>query len=91
MQGLLMTSRGPMGRKRAPSVASVYLKTAAEMSEQRPYSLTSDQDLAAKVGEIVAPLRDMHDRALIQASLKPVYPFTCLHQDCFTLPDAEET
>lgn len=64
------------------------LKTAAE---QRPGSLTSDQDLAARVGEIVKPLRDVHDRALEQARLKPVHLFTCLRQDCFTLPEAEET
>lgn len=55
--------------------ASVCLKTAAKMSKQRPCSLTSDQDLAAKVGEIVKPLRDAHDRASKQASLKRV----CLH------------
>lgn len=88
MQGLLMTSRGPAAGDELPRV---YLKTAAEMAEQRPCSLTSDQVLAAKVGEIVKPLRDVHDRALKQARLKPVYPFTCLRQDCFTLPDAEET
>lgn len=65
----------------APWRASVYLKTAAKMSKQRSCSLTSDQDLADKVGEIVKPLRDAHDRALKQASLKPM--FTCLHQNCF--------
>lgn len=79
VQGLRMTSRGPG--------AWVYLKTAAEMSKQRPCPVTSGRDLAANGGEIVKPLRDVHDRALKQASLKSVYPFTCLHQDCFTLAD----
>lgn len=56
MQGLPMTTRGP--------AFGSYLKTAAEMSNQRPCSLTSDQDLAARAGGIVKPLRDVHDRAL---------------------------
>lgn len=81
VQGLLMTSRGPAVGDALPRVS---LETAAGMCEQRPCSLTSDQDLAAKVGEIVKPLRDVHDRALKQARLKPVNPFTCSRQDCFT-------
>lgn len=66
MRGLPMTTQRGSGRKPSPPPrrASVCLKTAAKMSKRRPCSLTSDQDLAAKAGEIVKPLRDAHGRAL---------------------------